>query len=1240
MRKGQTRYAVLFGVAVLLLLNVVTVFGQEYRGTITGIVTDPNGAVIPGATVTIQNVETNVTSTATTNNEGAYSFPLLLPGRYKVSATASSFQTSVRESLQLNVDGRLNVDFQLQIGSAAEVNVIADAEIIEKGSVTTGTVITERQITELPLAEGAAYTLATQAPGVSYTGNPMFGGPTANGQLANFRTNGAAGNQITLDGSPNVTFDGGVAYTPPADALSQFKIQTNAFDAQNGFTAGSTVNVAVKSGTNDLRGSVYYFNRPGKLTANNFFANRIGEERAPRSYYRAGGQLNGPVYIPYLYNGRDKTFFMFSYEKQLDKRAEPEIFTVPTALMRTGDFSELIVNRNNIGASQNIVIYNPFSGTQSGNNVVRQSFGCNVAANTPVPANCNIIPANLINPAARAFLNLYPAPNQPGLQNGTVDNYFSNQVLSRPYDSYLTRIDHNFNSNHRIFGKFFYSKSNEDRYNYIGEPDSITRGFEIRTNKGGNVNYTAVLSSNLILDLRSSLNDFVQERIQANPMSAADLGFSGIAGLANSTVFPRFDFTNYDTLGAERADFNEGLTRNFRLFSVQPTLTQIFGNHTLKYGYDYRRLMEDRTTNGYNAGRFMFTGAFTSPASNSNAATQNQIGRDLAAFLLGIPSANANSFIEEAASYDVRSSYHGFFVQDDWRLSPKLTLNLGLRYELESGLREAEGRFVTGFDTDAVSPLRAQVLANFNASPPPGVPITAFQNLSGGLRFATSPDDVNQATDKNNFQPRIGVSYAINDKTVIRGGFGIFTSAFQIQPIDQSGFTALTSFNPTDDNGLTFLGVSETNRFPINNPFPRGVNPAVGSSLGLLTSVGNTLGTTNATGPTATTIDTYERKNANYARFIFGVQRQLPFDIGVEATFVASQGYDLPVLRQLNFIPTQYLNNFAGVTDAATILNGISTVQTFLGQTNGITNPFRGLVTQNSGINGTTIARRRLLVQYPQFQDLIVTEYNGTSTYRALQLQASKRLSQGLSFNTSYTYSRDREKVRRLNPQDEELTDMISTFDRPHRFTFSGVFELPFGRGRQFFSDLHPVVDAIFGGWQFNAVYEWQSGEPLVLQNVFYDGDITQLKNLIGQKDEQGNRYGVDIPAFDTSGFRILDTRQTLPTGAANPTFNQLVIPGFGNNYTIGSQNVLRNIPYTMDNFRNQPFQKFDVGLTKNFRFNERMRLQVRVEAINALNWVYLGNGLQLGVTNANFGRVSGQRNLPRDIQLGARFTF
>lgn len=1217
--------SVCFGIlsAAIFVFSIVSVSAQEFRGTISGTVNDPNGAVVPGATVTVTNIETNVSASATTNDSGAYNFPLLLPGKYKVSTNIEGFKTAVREQLMLNVDDRLTVDFTLEIGATTEVNIVADTELVERGSVTTGTVITERQISELPLSEGAAYNLATQAPGVSYTGNPNFTGPTANGNLAAFRSNGAVGgNQITLDGSPNVGFDGGVAYTPPADSVTQFKIQTNAFDAQNGFTAGSTVNVAVKSGTNKLHGSAYYFDRSKVFTSNNFFSNRAGIERPDRKYYRYGGQVNGPVYIPYLYNGRDKTFFMFSYEKQYNKRPEPENFTVPTAAFRRGDFSALL--------AQGIQIFDPATArcvsTAAGNPVVAPVNGaCPSNSNVVRTAFAgNIIPTNRLNPAAVAFLNLYPLPNQAGV-NGA-DNYFSNQINTQPYDSYLTRIDHNFNESNRIFGKFFYSKSSEDRYNWIDTPDAITRGLEVRKNIGGNLDYTATLASNLILDIRSSYNDFSQRRSPVNPVSAATLGFAGVAALTTSEVAPRFNFTNYDTLGAERADYNQGLERTFRLFSLQPTFTQIFGNHTFKYGYDYRRLMENRITNNFNAGQFTFTGAYTAPASNSNATTVNAIGRDLASFLLGLPS--SGSIDTTPAQYDVYSNYHSFFIQDDWRVTPKLTLNLGLRYELESGLREAEGRFVTGFDRTTPNPLRDRVLANYRANIPAGVPITPFENLAGGITFAADSNSVNQATDKNNFQPRIGISYSIDNKTVLRGGFGIFTAPFQIQSIGQPGFAAQTSYTPTNNNGLSFIST-------INNPFPLGLNPATGSSLGLETLLGNSLGSSSDS-----TYYTFDRKNANYKRFVFGIQRELPYSIGAEATFVYSRGADLPVVRQLNFIPTQYLNNLAGVTDGATILNAIAAVQANL--TPVVANPFRGLVPLNGGLNGNTIARRRLLVAFPQFQDINVIEYNGSSDYRSLQLQATKRFSRGLTFNTSYTYSRDFEKTRRLNPQDEELTEALSFASRPHRVTFSGTYELPFGRGRDYLSNLNPIADIFLGGWQFNAVFEKQSGEPLALGNLFFNTtnqNPEQLVNKLGQRDEQGRKYGVDIPAFDLTNFRVLDTRQLLPDGTVNPAFNTLVVPGYGNNLTIGSQNTLRSLPLTLNNFRNQPFQKFDASLTKNFRIREGMKLQVRIEAINALNWVYF-SGLQLTPTNGSFGFANTQRNLPRDIQLGGRFTF
>lgn len=1202
--KSQPRFYFAVFAAFLFTFFAMSVSAQEYRGTIAGTVTDPNGAVVPGAKVTVKNVATNIAVNVTTNESGTYVVPFLVPGTYSVSIVGDGFKTSTRENVQVSVDDRLTLDFKLEIGAAAEVNIVADTEVLERGSVTTGAVVSRRQVEELPLAEGAPYVLATQAPGVVYTGDPNFTGPTANGNLAGFRTNGTAGNQINLDGSPNLAYSGQVAFTPPSDAVQEFKVQTNSFDAQNGFTAGSTVNVALKTGSNQFHGSAYWFNRHKNRTANNFFNNRAGRPRPDRKYDRYGFTANGPVI-------KDRTFFLFAFERQYDNVAQPVVLSVPTMLMRQGNFSELIVNKNNIGDAANTVIYNPFSGTQSGNNVVRTTFGCGVPNNTPVPANCNIIPANLIYQPALNFLSLFPEPNQAGITN----NFVTDRNLLRPYRSFLAKVDHNMNSNHKISFTWANSKNTEDRYNLTMEPDSIFRGFEDRQNDRLHTNYTGILRPNLILDIRGGWNRFRLNRYQVDQPTAADLGFTGIPDEREGFIFPRFDFQNYLTLGAERADWNNGQDRYFDLYSIQPTFTQILGNHTVKYGFDYRNLRERFSTLGNATGRFSINGIYTAPASNSSSALQQRPGRDIASFLMGIVTGGN---IDLPVEYDASVDYTGFFLQDDWRIRPSITLNLGLRYELETGVKEGLGRIVKGFDQTATSPIAAQVLTNYNLLPPANIPIDRFQSLKGGLTFVEGPSDWSQSMDKNNFQPRVGISWGIDQKTVLRGGFGIFTSPFQIGAIFQPGFASPTPFTASINNGLTFIGT-------LQNVFPNGINPPVGSSAGLATFLGGDLpGSNGAQGPTNSVLS-YERKNANFLRFMGSIQRELPGGIGVEFTFVHSAGRDLPVFRDINAVPAEYLANINASTDPATVVALIAAKDTFL-DTN-VNNPLRGLVPGNSTYNAPTIARRRLLAPFPQFGALSVTEYNGTSSYQSYSVQFVKRFTEGLSLNGSYTFSKERITAQYLNPQDTEMTEMISPFERPHRFTFSSIYELPFGKGRKWGSNWNGVVDAMLGGWQIQGVYEWQSGEPILLPNLYYGGDITQLESRVGESDEQGRRYGIDIPAWDTSGFYING-----------------VVPGFGNNFqtnTSGSADVLRYIPFTVDSLRNHRFLKFDVGVSKNFKIREGMKFQIRIEAINALNTTYFGTGIGLDPTNAAaFGITTSQRNPPRDIQIGGRFTF
>src|SRR5215210_6953838 len=406
--------------ALLLLILFMTAGAQEFRGSITGKVTDPNGAALPGATVTIKNIETNSENTTAATDDGTYSFPLLQPGKYTLTVTQEGFNTSVREGIEINVAAKLNLDVQMEIGVAATVTTVAEAPALDTGTVSTGSVISSKQINELPLVDGSPYQLATLAPGISYTGNPAFTSPTSNGNLAAFRANGATGpNQVTLDGSPNFATDGGVGFSPPSDATQEFKVQTNAFDAQQGYAGGATINVVVKSGTNDFHGSLYEFNRAKSRTANYFFTNRAGQEKPERTYNRFGGSLSGPVRIPSVYNGRDKTFFLFAYERLKNSEAEPQLFTVPTAAMRQGDFSALL------NLAQPVRIYDPASGCHAPATcaVTRTVIADPSRATATNPQGLNIIPLNRLNAVARAYLNLYPLPNTTGNADGT-SNYF------------------------------------------------------------------------------------------------------------------------------------------------------------------------------------------------------------------------------------------------------------------------------------------------------------------------------------------------------------------------------------------------------------------------------------------------------------------------------------------------------------------------------------------------------------------------------------------------------------------------------------------------------------------------------------------------------------------------------------------------------------------------------------------------------------------------------------------------
>ena len=1184
--------------AVLSVLTVipctVSVTAQDFRGAVSGTVTDASGGVLPGVTVTVKNVDTNVATTTVTDDRGAYSVRYLNAGTYSVQAELEGLQTVVRRNVAVRVGDNVPVDFKMAPGGVSEViEVTASTPIIDTTTGVTGQVIDSNQIQQLPLGDGTAYMLTRLAPGVVDSSDLHFSRPMDNGNLAGIVANGAlGGNDFTLDGAPNRVSpnntnpgnnSGVVGFSPPSDAISQFKVQTNAFDAQSGHTAGATVNLALRSGTNDWRGTASYFNRDDSRSATPLLTKRADGEKPTREYNRYTATLSGPVI-------RDRTFFMVAFEHLKDVQPEASSYTVPTMLMRQGNLSEWT----------GVQIFDP--NTATGNNNQRTAFAG------------NIIPANRINSIARAYALLYPEPNRPGLE----DNYFTNMLRPYDYNAFLVRGDHNFSGNQKLFLNGYWNKRQEDRYNWAkgaanatgeGEINGflVTKGFDYRSNAGTTLGYTSMLDDRLMVDVIGAWSQFGEWRKPADEFDPASLGFSAeTVRLMNGykylpfITFGGFSTTNSNsriaTLGSQRSDFGEGFDRPFTNISLTPTVSWITNAHSIRGGYELRHQRWEINSAPYGAGRYHFNGAYTRA---NNAAAQNVLAQSWAQFLLGIPTTGTNtvatagstgSQFEIAADGDYRQVSHTLFAQDDWTINNKLTVNAGLRFEYHQAMTEADDRNLAGFNTDVESPIAAAAMANYTRSPIAEIPVSQFR-VRGGLEFADG------AIYNNLFKvlPRASASYLINDRTVIRGGIGLFSYDYYFDAGNQTGYSQPTGIITTDNNGRTFLT-------DLNNPIPSGqlIQPT-GSSLGYATGLGLNIGT----------VVPSEREIPYYTRWQIGAQRDIGAGWAVEFYYVNSRGRNLPVLREINGVPTQFLSASTQRDTAH---------ETFLSAS--VPNPFVGLL-PGTGINGTTTTRAQLLRPYPQFLSVVTEEYNGSDEYQAGSLRIEKRFARGNSFLATYTRSETRDKLNYLNPSDGVLEDRISPNDRPHRATLGATFKLPFGSDQRWGKEWGSVMNAFLGGWTLSTTYQYQSGFPLLWNNnIYYDPnrDPRDLKSNIGGDCPGGGTAGLDCPAWDISGFYI-------PGGTGRT--DQRIVMG----------NTLRRFPTTLPNVRTDDLHLMDVGVYKTFDVTRGIDLQVRIEVINALNYTVLWNP-NVDPTNANFGLVNQDRNNPRDIQLGAKLTF
>jgi len=1144
---------------LMLLLLAIPAQGQETRGVIRGVVLDPTGAAIVGAQVKAVNAGTNAGANSVTNESGIYEIPYLLPGMYRVTVESAGFKKAAREGIELRSADRLLLDFNLEVGSVAEsVDVVGESPLLATSTASVGMLMNTRQLTELPTVGGNPYYLQRLAPGVmSIYSQGGAGNPMDLGQVTNNIVNGTRNaSEATVDGAPNMS-GRTAAFSPPGDLVEEVKVHTATFDASIGHAAGGLISVSTKSGTNKVHGTALMSYSRWRATAwftNNYIYNpATGPVDAKKNsvtdlwrHERWDPTITAPVYIPKLYDGRNRTFWSFGYEGLYIHRVQAGLSgtgtsTVPTVAEKKGDFSALLA------AGSNYQIYDPLTTVSAGSGRMQRS-----------PFAGNMISANRLDPIAQKILSYYPDPNQPGTVDGR-NNYFRPTDLNRHNRTLVNRIDHNISDRHRLFARWNNTQYNDTN---VSLPTVATTTLTDNTGWGVLLDDVYTFTPQMLLNVRYSTTYYNPRALRPTTgFDLTSLGFpqnlvqqisqyADVAGLA----FPIISPDGFTQLGNGSGSSTKTLYHTFG-----GTFTKVAARHSVRAGAEFRVMQETGISYGNVAPQYNFASTYTNgPVDNSPAAP---IGQGLASLLLGIPTGGN---VASNASRAQQSTYWALFVQDDWRISRRLTINLGLRWEYEGPPTERFNRSIGGFDFDSENPISAQAKANYAKNPIAEIPVSQF-GVKGGLLFAGAGGQPRAwwSPDRNNFAPRAGLAWQLNNKTVIRSGYGIFYDTIGIDrnAARQGPFNATTNIIASINNGLSYQA-------SLGNPFPNGISPALGASRGLASYLGQ--------GPSP-----FYRKTVNsyMQRWSFSVQRELPGRTVVELGYVGNRGTKLPATRQFSATPAQYLSTSPERDQPA--INYLS---------QNVTNPFSGIPElAGTTLGNTNISRANLLKTYAQFSGLTIDMPDGYSWYHSLQTSVEKRMSQGLTFQAAWTYSKYMQANSYLNATDPRPERIISDNDFPHHFVLSSIYELPFGRGRRLLSGAKGWTDALVGGWQVEGWYEAQSGLALGFGNVIFRGDLHDIPLPKSQRKAQ-RWFNID------AGFER-------------------------NNNNALSFNIQR-FSSRFNDVRGDGINNFNISVMKNLRIKERYRLQYRFETFNTLNHVQFGNP-NTTPTSTAFGTVT-----------------
>ncbi|MPY90223.1 MAG: hypothetical protein GEU99_20145 [Luteitalea sp.] len=1119
---------------LVLMVGIVCVasptWGQTFGAQITGRVTDEAGAVIPGLDVVATNLGTGVAHAAVSNDEGIFRIFNLQPGDYRVEAEIPGFKRFVQQPITLRVNDNVPLDIVLAVGGIAdEVTVSAQASLLETEDASFGTVINERTIRELPLNVRDSMGLIALAPGVITAEGFGTAGGTDVGRSffkSDFNVGGGMmrGQEILLDGAPSTTADRNFAsYVPSVDSTQEFKVQANSFSAEFGRTTGGVVNIVTKSGTNDFRGTTFEFHRNNVLDANNFFANRSGLEEVDFRRDQFGINTGGPIV-------RGQTFFFAAYEGFRQEFPDTTLSTVPTARQRQGDFSQTFAADGSV-----IRIYDPETLTAGPDGtLVRQPF----------PGN--VIPPDRLNPVSQSVLEFYPEPNLPGDPVTGANNFAFGSKSITDRDRMDIRVDHNFGQTNKLFGRISYERSDRETPRNLPGLASPEARLQLDQYYHIVVGDTHIFSPTLTGDLRVSVTRaHPQQTSISEGFDLGQLGFPQDYVDVASPHFPTFSIGDMTNLG--NGIFNNQ-PRN--TYAFQGSVNKVVGRHSLKSGFDVRVLRFHALQDTNPTGTFNFGRLFTQGPDPLTARADAGFG--LASFLLGTGSEGS---VNHTQGQSLQRLYYAFYVQDDWKVTPRLTLNLGLRYDLDYGQTERFDR-LTFMDLDARSPLSDQV----------GL------ELQGVLRYL-GDDGVprNQLkTDKNNVAPRVGLAYQLSDRTVVRAGYGIFYIPMVVIADGAIGFNSSTPWVATLDD------LRPENL--ISDPFPQGFNLPE-NVRDPLTNVGFAISGFIHDEPVGYT-----------QQWNLSIQQELGRNFLIDLAYWGNKGTKLQYSGwRENDLPNEFLSLGAALNEP-------------------VDNPFFGVI-PTGPLSGPTVAREQLLRPFPQYTGVTRTRVSaGNSIYHAFTLKVDKRLSEGLSLIGSYTLSKTISDTPGrdvsggvggiLNMENRRAERSLSPFDVPQRLVIGYVYDLPFGQSRRFGADMHPVLNALAGGWTFSGIATFQSGFPISITRRSVNAD--QSARLDEPTIEQW---------FDTSVF-----------SPAPP-------------FTFG------NVGPVLPDVRSDGVNSFDFTLAKTVPITQRFRLQFRTEVFNAFNTPQFAQP-DGGVTSASFGQVSAQANAPREIQLALKLSW